>query len=204
MDFRGGGGRGRGGEGLPVEVCVACAVVEAEKALRARGALGWMRGSRSVGRSSAIASAGLYTAAMAGRGGGDVRLDRGGEGRGARGEWRDAERRSEAGGRRRRMQPRPRLQTLTFLLLPLLLLVAGRSLEASPTFVSTAHARSLSFSLSPPSAASAALSTRICRALLIGTPSAIHHEFQQEEHPHGLSPRHPHGRRCCTLPPTAP
>lgn len=57
------------GDGLLVDVCVACAfgVVE-KKALRLSCAwrldAGWMRGRRKVGRSRAIASAGLYTAAI--------------------------------------------------------------------------------------------------------------------------------------------
>jgi hypothetical protein len=56
------------GEGLGVEPCVACTFCDAEKALRPSAALrvedGCMRGSKKDGRRSAIASEGLYIAAM--------------------------------------------------------------------------------------------------------------------------------------------
>ena len=58
---------GRGG-GLLVDVCVAWTLRVEDKALRpscaCRLGADWMRGRRSVGRSKAIASAGLYTAVM--------------------------------------------------------------------------------------------------------------------------------------------
>ena len=56
------------GAGFGVEVCVACACLVVEKAMRPSCALrfeaGWMRGRRKVGRSKAIASVGLYIAAI--------------------------------------------------------------------------------------------------------------------------------------------
>jgi hypothetical protein len=56
------------GGGLLVEVCVAGAGRVVEKAMRPMCALrfaAWMRGKTNVGRSSAMASVGLYMAAMA-------------------------------------------------------------------------------------------------------------------------------------------
>jgi hypothetical protein len=56
------------GDGLLVDVCVAATFGVDEKALRPSCAhrldVGWMRGRRKVGRSKAIASAGLYVAAI--------------------------------------------------------------------------------------------------------------------------------------------
>ena len=58
------------GGGLLVDVCVAWTLHVLDKALRPSCArrldAGWMRGRRRVGRSRAIASAGLYTAAIVG------------------------------------------------------------------------------------------------------------------------------------------
>jgi len=56
------------GGGLGVEVCVACTWQVVEKDVRPRclrlSDTGWIRGRRRVGRKRAIASLGLYMAAM--------------------------------------------------------------------------------------------------------------------------------------------
>jgi hypothetical protein len=211
MLFRCGcGGCGGGGDGLGVELCVAWLVRVLANAARPTGARrvvhGCMRGSRKDGRSRAMASVGLYIAAMAAV---RVNVD-------AREAWESCKckctctcrcrcgeasggacRRERRGPRHRGLQaawhgfPFPGVAFATFgtanalhcIALPLPLPVDTCDLDSpSPLCLcSTSLSLSLPLSLFHPQAS--------------GTRWRGPHGVQQEEWPDGLLARHTHG--CC-------